>query len=786
MLSREEGRPPFFNGLVTATDGKGWRLCGVGIEGAAMATRNLTVGGGLTARLDDGALRVGWDEPDWLGPATLAIVQHGRELAPPAQVEEAGAGRDDLGDYEALGFRWSDLPFALDGSLRSYRERGLLVLRLAAPEGLSATGSGAFAVPLAAWHFRLPARAAGGAPADLRTYGHQWAEFALPVFGDADARGFLLAPHRPPVVTPLLFIAADGRTLMLAPLDHFHEQVIAAPPDAGAGVRAGWHGDLADAPPGFASELALWAAPSPRAALDGWAGLLRARAGTVRPSRYADAGLARLSYWTDNGATYYYRTAPGLDCTETVARAVEDCEARGIPIELVQIDSWFYPHEQVRPVGEEGAPIVPPTGMMRWEPRADLFPDGFAALRRRLGQRPLAFHSRHFAAASPYFARHAAWVDGAYAHPRDAALLDHLLRSAADWGAITYEQDWLVEAFAGVRGLRAAPGRARAWQEGLDRSAAAHGLTLQWCMATPADFLQSVTLRHLTSIRTSGDYRYLFDNGLNWVWFLHVNALARALGLNAFKDVFLSDRAAEPYAEVEALLAALSGGPVGIGDAIGRADRDLVMRTCREDGVLVKPDAALAAVDRCFRRHGHLTPALLTGETYSAHGAHRWHYVVTLHASSTREPLNEVVVLADLGAAGGAALLYDWRRGTIAHLPAGGTWEVALAFQDWDFRVVCPLLPGDRALIGDPRLYACMGDRRIAGVEASVEALAFDVFGVPGTVAEIHGWSARPPLAVSAATYAGERPVEIAAAAEGRWALRIAIDAAGAVRVTVR
>ena len=153
-------------------------------------------------------------------------------------------------------------------------------------------------------------------------------------------------------------------------------------------------------------------------------------------------------------------------------------------------------------------------------------------------------------------------------------------------------------------------------------------------MATPADFLQTVTLRQLTSIRTSGDYRYLFDNGLNWVWFLHVNALARALGLNAFKDVFISDRAAEPYAEVEALLAALSAGPVGIGDAIGAADRELVMRTCREDGVLVKPDVPLAAIDRCFLRHGHLTPSLLVGETYSGHAAQRWHYVVTLHASS--------------------------------------------------------------------------------------------------------------------------------------------------------
>ncbi|MFN8644475.1 MAG: hypothetical protein U0802_23500 [Candidatus Binatia bacterium] len=162
--------------------------------------------------------------------------------------------------------------------------------------------------------------------------------------------------------------------------------------------------------------------------------------------------------------------------------------------------------------------------------------------------------------------------------------------------------------------------------------------------------------------------RYLFDNGLNWVWFLHVNALARALGLNAFKDVFLSDRAAEPYAEVEALLAALAAGPVGIGDAIGRADRDLVMRTCREDGVLVKPDAPLAAIDRCFQRHGHLDAALTFGETISRHGNLQWVYVVGLHASRHREAMTERVSLADLGAAcpGGPVVAYDWHRRSFA------------------------------------------------------------------------------------------------------------------------
>jgi hypothetical protein len=172
-------------------------------------------------------------------------------------------------------------------------------------------------------------------------------------------------------------------------------------------------------------------------------------------------------------------------------------------------------------------------------------------------------HGRHFASASPYWEHHAAWRDGERAHPAEPdAFFDALLAQAAAWGAIQYEQDWLVESFMGVRGLREAPGRARRWQEALDAAAGSHGLTLQWCMASPADFFQSVTLRNVTSIRTSGDYKYVIGNGALWSWFLYANALARALGLHPFKDVFLTRRDGEgprdgdPHAEAEALLAA--------------------------------------------------------------------------------------------------------------------------------------------------------------------------------------------------------------------------------------
>jgi hypothetical protein len=408
--------------------------------------------------------RLQWSEGDWLGPISVAVHAALGEGRRRQSAPEHSSGTDDLGDYVAAGSEWTGLPFALHFSARAYAERSLIVLRIAAPDGARQLATGAFTQPSVAWTFLPARRQAGGVPDGTRTYAHQYSEFALPVSGDANCSGFFVAPHRPSVVAPLLFIAADGRTIMLAPLDHFHEQVIVVPADrdhVDDGVSWGWHGDLTEVPPGFATELALWAADSPRTALAEWGELLLQRHGTQRLSRYADDLLGKLSYWTDNGAVYYYRTEPGCDYATTLERVASDLHERQVPIRSLQIDSWFYPHQNLRPVGAEGAPIVPPSGMLRWEPREDLFPNGVGDLRRRLGNLPLTFHSRHFSSQSPYFAERAAWHDGEYAHPIEADLFEELMAQAAAWGAITYEQDWMVESFSACAACGKAPGGRR-------------------------------------------------------------------------------------------------------------------------------------------------------------------------------------------------------------------------------------------------------------------------------------------------------------------------------------
>ena len=682
----------------------------------------------LDVRIDgDGRLHLGWGEPDWCGPA---------EPIAPGPVTSGSITTD----HEA----------AHDGSAT--------VITLRADVATGGLATGIFERPSVGWTFRPERRSPGDAPDAMIGVGFQYTEFALPVRASADLAIWTLMPWRPPIVEPLAALAPDGRCILLGPLDTFFEQVISVPvpDDLGRGITWGWHGDLARVPAGFSSSLAVVAGHGLRETLAAYTRLVTERHGTVRPPVDADVLGASLSYWTDNGAAYWYRTEPGRDTPTTLVDTVDDLRARNIPIAAVQLDSWFYPHEVIRPFDTDEW-VVPPTGLVEWEPRADVLPDGIEALRAALGDPPLVTHCRHLSSSSPLVERYPCWIDADRAQPCGPELYEHWLDRARQWGVETFEHDWLIECFLGVRGLREEVGRATAWQEGIDRASAERGLTLQWCMASPADMLQTATLSNVTSIRTSGDHGYLVGPGFLWNWFLLVNAMARGLGLRPYKDVFWSDHAdAERHSDVESLLAALSSGPVGLGDRLGGADREVVMRTCLADGRIVRPDVAISAIDACFARDAVREAVPLVGEAFTDHAAGRWSYIAAIHASDnlTRPEhpgtpsIGATIGVSDLGESSppGRTLMWDWRRGTAQVVEVDGEWHVSLEHLEWDLRVLAPMSPDGLAVVGDPRRYATAGRARLDDVTFEPAAVRFLVIG-DGEPARLVGWSDHAPTA---------------------------------------
>ncbi len=246
---------------------------------------------------------------------------------------------------------------------------------------------------------------------------------------------------------------------MIAPIDHFHEQVIAISDDA---IVCGWHGDLDEVPAGLTTTFGIYEAATVGEVLDAWRRDLAIDPDLERP---ADNPLStHLSYWTDNGAAYWYRTEPDRTIAESVVDVVEALRADGVPVRSVELDSWFYPHATPRPIAEIGYPEdVPPTGMWTWSARRDAYPaadgaDPVEVFVDRLGRPPLTLHARHIAPTSPYVTDPDEWwVDEFAAHPIDPGFFRRWFDDAQRWGATVIEQDWMLMYWFGIRQLRAAP-----------------------------------------------------------------------------------------------------------------------------------------------------------------------------------------------------------------------------------------------------------------------------------------------------------------------------------------
>ena len=154
------------------------------------------------------------------------------------------------------------------------------------------------------------------------------------------------------------------------------------------------------------------------------------------------------------------------------------------------------------------------------------------------------------------------------------------------------------------------------------------------------------------------------------------------------------------HAEVEALLSALSAGPVGIGDRIGRTDREIVMRTCDADGRLRHVDHPIGLIDDCLFGAPARGERLAWATTSVTIEGSRWTYVVAINTATERRSIADRLDLTDIGLDRPHGI-YDWRRGSSTEAEA---IEADLAPRDWALFVCCPIVDGTFE-VGDTAKY---------------------------------------------------------------------------------
>jgi hypothetical protein len=286
-------------------------------------------------------------------------------------------------------------------------------------------------------------------------------------------------------------------------------------------------------------------------------------------------------------------------------------------------------------------------------------------------------------------------------------------------------------------------------------------------MPFAAHFMQGCRYENLTTIRTSGDR---FNLG-RWNNFLYTSRLAAALGIWPWADVFKSPETGN------VLLATLSAGPVGIGDAMGAETKTNLLQAVRADGVIIKPDTSIVPLDRSYIADALQQPVPLTASTHTWHGGIKTEYVFAFRRPKTSESQVEFS-LAELDVAG-PAYVYDYFAGTGQWLVAGGKFSAALPGSGMVFYVIAPAGKSGIAFLGDRDKFVGTGKQRVASLlEAPGKLTADIVFAENETAVTLHGYAEVAPKVSVAAGQAGAVAFE---PATGHFSVAVKPDAAAPV-----
>jgi hypothetical protein len=447
---------------------------------------------------------------------------------------------------------------------------------------------------------------------------------------------------------------------------------------------------------------------------------LLALGGKQRPSNDANVVLAKLGYWTDNGARYYYKFDPQLGYAGTLLAIRDQFKKLGVPLGYMQLDSWWYPKGvNARWNSLSGAL---PDGEYTYRADKELFPNGLAAFQQSLGL-PMVTHARWISTASPYRTQ--------YKMSGNVVLDPAFWKSTSDYLAaadvVTYEQDWLDHNALPELNLQ----DPQSFLGNMSEAMRSKGITIQYCMPLPSHYMASTQYSNVQTIRTSVDR---FDRE-KWDSFLYDSRLASAVGLWPWADVFFSNELPN------LILSTLSAGPVGVGDALNETNARNLAAVVRTDGLIVKADSPLLPIDSMYMSDAMNESAPMVAMSESAIGNQRAHYVFAYARSGSQESVTVPLSSLDIS---GPVFAYDWvtHRGEL--IPAGGSLRMKFA-DGWDYQVLSPVNRQGLALLGDTEKIVALGKQRITAVEDHGTLTATIKFAHGEDVLTIAGYASHRP-----------------------------------------
>ncbi len=384
-----------------------------------------------------------------------------------------------------------------------------------------------------------------------------------------------------------LVLFSDDKALVISPANLFLTSPLVR---TDGGVGRGLHGAVDHLPAGTRLETLFVLGDDVTDALLHLGDILLARGGKKRPSSDSHPLTSSLGWWNAYGG-YYSELMHPLN-GEILEELATYFKKEGIPVRYLGLDLW-YPYQEI------GQAI-------RYIPDPSKYPNGLSGITKRTGL-PYVLHLSALSKENAY------GVDGA-----DPQVYQTIAQELKSEGGIVAWHDWLRTQQHFTSALQRDPTAAERWFAGMAEAFEEEGLAVLLCMQTMGMNLAATAHPNIIAARSYTDYlfgqsqqleklaaqgmpgfekertprqAYIFNNIL-------LGMVLHALGMQPFHDLFITNSHhpegfGDALATQEALLRALSGGVVGIGDQVGKVDKTIIDQLAFPDGILAKPDHPL-------------------------------------------------------------------------------------------------------------------------------------------------------------------------------------------------
>ncbi|KAH3742798.1 Non-lysosomal glucosylceramidase [Pelomyxa schiedti] len=698
-----------------------------------VSLRGVNCGTHLSVPVDQetGLYTVQIDGAVWLHGGYSALHQNGKWCSPlddtlTLQSSSSGTGSDAIGTYSyvSLVYTTIDQSVTMITDFKTYDDIDVIVFDQSFPDGAKNTGVGnnldlatcfpSFSDSQTGFNF-LTYNGTGAFP-----YTGKWDEYTK--FPGGVSGG-----------CPLVIYDKSLNTIVISAMSNFMAASQTILQDFDYSLSYGIQGMVESLPPGFNHSTILIYQNGVSQAIFEWGGYLLKLTGKSRSVSGNDLTTQRLGYSTEYGAYYYSLTEPDKTYEETLVD-IYDYEKDLVPIAFYQLDDWWYYTGQ-------------PSGVKLWADRPDVFPSGLDNVVDKMFLVSFALETSYFSSDNSYQSQFPFLVEETCAIPIGQDLYQQLMKNASsDWKMQLYEANDLAFPYMNMDSLQTNVSTARTWMTNMANAANVNRNTIQYGNMLPNQILQSSEFPAVTQARVNSN----MAPGLSSWKIAHSSLFMWSVGLLVSKPPLwtTSDtqtnckyvQCKEPNNVLQAITAVLSAGPLTIGDKIGSTNSTLVLRTCLNDGTLLKPDRPAIPVELMYQKTFDAPELVQLSTTLTKVGATSWTYLLAAEL-----PWDVDILPKDLGLLGVEGRVVDLfalppvvavfndtvplHLNKMAETPPYGTAEFKMF-------IVSPVMSGGWTLIGDMTKFLPVAHPRISSVSTTSGSAPTMTVAVRGAVGE--------------------------------------------------